>query len=191
MLARLARCDGTEASAGAPRGIPAAIPPFYSYAEGDVNRGFPPLPLGRITLWALLLNMGWEFIQCIFLYDMWDWGFWKATAWMWGAILGDVVIVLGVTLLSTFLVGAERLRPPNPTGWAALVGVGFVAGVALEWLARVLRLWEYSGWMPILEVGAYEVGLSPIAQITVLPAVSVYLASRGRLRAEAGSGDAA
>ena len=39
--------------------------------------------------------MVWEFGQCLFLYDMWSWGVWGATVWMWAAIIGDVGIVLG------------------------------------------------------------------------------------------------
>ena len=34
--------------------------------------------------------------QCLFLHDMWSWGVWRATVWMWAAIIGDVGIVLGV-----------------------------------------------------------------------------------------------
>ena len=55
-------------------------------------------PWKRVAVWGLILNMIWEFGQCIFLYDMWDWGFWRGTLWMWGAIFGDVLIVLGARL---------------------------------------------------------------------------------------------
>lgn len=141
-------------------------------------RGYSSLPLKRIALWGLVLNMLWEFGQCTVLYDMWSWGFWRATAWMWGAILGDVVIVLGVVLGAVLLVGARRVAPPDAVGWATLLGVGFVASVGLEWAAQALGLWGYSDLMPTLTVLGHTVGLSPIVQVTTLPALSVWGATR-------------
>jgi hypothetical protein len=141
-------------------------------------RGYASLPLKRIALWGFLLNMLWEFVQCTVLYDMWDWGFWRATAWMWGAIFGDVVIVLGVVLGAVLLVSARHVAPPDALGWVALLSVGFAASVGLEWAAQALELWGYSDLMPTLTVLGHTVGLSPIVQVTVLPALSVWLATR-------------
>jgi hypothetical protein len=141
-------------------------------------RGYDALPLKRIALWGFGLNTAWEFGQCTLLYDMWDWGFWRATVWMWGAIFGDVVIVLGVVLGATLLAGADRLRPPDAAGWAALLGVGFVAAVGLEWAAQALELWGYSDLMPTITVLGHTVGLSPVVQVTTLPALACWLAGR-------------
>lgn len=136
------------------------------------------LPVRRIALWAFGLNAVWEFGQCTVLYDMWGWGFWRGIAWMWAAIFGDVVIVLGVAAIARGIVGATSLHPLDRRGWAALLVIGFVTSVVLEWAARVLGLWSYSAWMPTITVLGHTVGLSPIVQITVLPAASVYLAKR-------------
>lgn len=143
----------------------------------------PRLPWRRIALWGFLLNMLWEFGQCTVLYDMWSWGFWRATVWMWGAILGDVLIVLGVAALARWAVGARPLAPRGARsldvrGWTALLVVGFVASVFLEWAAQVLGLWGYSDLMPVIDVFGHTVGLSPVVQVTALPALSVYLAAR-------------
>lgn len=137
-------------------------------------------PWKRVAVWGLVLNMLWEFGQCVFLYDMWDWGFWRGTLWMWGAIFGDVLIVLGVVFLAGRLAGHRRLMPLDARGWTALLAVGFVASVVLEWLARVLDLWDYSDLMPTLTLLGHTVGLAPMVQITLLPALSVYLATRRR-----------
>ena len=137
-------------------------------------------PWKRVAVWGLILNMIWEFGQCVFLYDMWDWGFWRGTLWMWAAIFGDVLIVLGVVYLAGRLAGRVRLMPPDVRGWSALLAVGFVASVVLEWLARVLNLWGYSDLMPTLTLLGYTVGLAPVIQITLLPALSLYLAVRRR-----------
>ena len=144
-------------------------------------RGYTTLPLRRIALWGFGLHALWEFAQCTLLYDMWDWGFWRATAWMWGAIAGDVVITLGVALGAALVVGARHLAPPDRRGWTSLLGVGFVASIWLEWGAQALDLWGYSDLMPTLTVLGHTVGLSPIVQVTVLPALAVWLATRPRV----------
>ena len=125
-----------------------------------------------------MLNAAWEFGQCTLLYDMWNWGFWRATVWMWGAIFGDVLIVLGVAALAGLLAGWQHLAPPDARGWTALLLIGFVAAVFLEWAAQTLALWGYSALMPTITVGGHTVGLSPVVQITLLPAVNVCLAVR-------------
>jgi len=132
----------------------------------------------RIALWGFFLNMIWEFVQCPFLYSMGTWDFWRATAWMWGAIVGDVFIVLGVVGLARLAVGSSSLRELDARGWTALIAVGFVAAVFLEWAAQVLGLWGYSSLMPTLNVAGHTVGLAPIIQITLLPAASAYLGTR-------------
>ncbi len=142
-------------------------------------RRFARLPLKRIALWGLALNALWEVTHGLFLYDMWDGGFLRGSAVLWAAIAGDVFIVLGVTALAAFLVGAHRLFALDAAAWAALLGVGLVTGIGLEWAAQALRLWEYTDLMPTLRVLGLEVGLSPIVQVSVLPALSVRLASRG------------
>lgn len=132
----------------------------------------------RIALWGFLLNMIWEFVQCTVLYDMWTWNFWKASVYMWGAILGDVLIVLGIVYLAARFVGYPNLSPPTRRGWIALFGISFIASILLEWLALYLELWGYSVWMPTIEVFGFSVGLAPIVQITLLPPLSVLLAFR-------------
>lgn len=134
----------------------------------------------RIATYGFLLNMLWEFGQCLFLYGMWDWGFWRASVWMWGATFGDVLIVLGVTALARLTVGPAALASMNGRAWVSLLGIGLVASIGLEWAARALGLWEYSAWMPTITLLGHTVGLSPIVQVTILPALSVAFAQRRR-----------
>ena len=69
---------------------------------------------------------------------------------------------------------------PKVIFWAFLLNtilaLSFGAGIFLEWMALYLELWEYDTSMPTLYVFNYKVGLTPILQITFLPALSVYLA---------------
>lgn len=48
---------------------------------------FAVLPIKRIALYGFVLNTIWEFGQCYLFYDMWDWGFWHGTSWMWARLL--------------------------------------------------------------------------------------------------------
>lgn len=97
---------------------------------------------------------------------------------MWLAIFGDVVIVAGIALLASILVGIKNIVKMTTRGWAALLLTGITASILLEWLALVLDLWTYTELMPTLNISGVEVGITPILQITFLPALSVCLAVR-------------
>tara|TARA_R110002124_G_scaffold239959_1_gene405080 strand:- start:11501 stop:11968 length:468 start_codon:yes stop_codon:yes gene_type:complete len=130
----------------------------------------------KVIFWAFLLNTIWEFTQCLFFYEMWNWEFWKSTFWMWGAVLGDILIVLGIWQgVKTFFKSTGLLQK-TIIKYLLLLALSFGAGIFLEWMALYLELWEYDTSMPTLYVFNYKVGLTPILQITFLPALSVYLA---------------
>lgn len=97
---------------------------------------------------------------------------------MWAAIFGDVLIVLGLWKIATFFASAMHFQITRFKGYALLLGISFPASIFLEWLAIALDLWQYSPNMPAFELFNYQVGLSPILQITFLPVLSVYLAGK-------------
>ncbi len=136
------------------------------------------IPWKRISWFALFLNTMWEFAQCSVLFDMRGWGLSKGTVWMWGAIAGDVLIVLGVVAIAKLV--SKFLFADGQVGRTALVVVGLFMSILLEWIALELQLWSYSDVMPTLSVWGTRVGLSPIIQITVLPAASYILGTRAR-----------
>lgn len=136
----------------------------------------------QIILWAFILHTGWEFGQCLFLYNMWDWPFLKATIWMWGAVLGDILIVIGLWKITASVVPSVNYSRPDVKGFSFLIILSFAASILLEWMAIVLNLWKYSDVMPVITVFGYEVGLSPVVQITLLPAASIYLADRFEIK---------
>ena len=133
-------------------------------------------PFKLLVPFGFLLNMLWEFAQCLVLYDMSGWSFWRAAVYMWAAIAGDVLIVLGVVMASWIL--SQRSMPVllSRRGWITTLALGLVAGLLLEWFARVLNLWSYSALMPTISVGGQAVGLAPMTQVTILPAATLYLA---------------
>ena len=138
--------------------------------------------LSRIAFFGFVLNALWEFGQCTFLYGMWSWEFGKAAVWMWAAIVGDVAIVFGVIFVASYLTNFLNLQGIENKKWLVLLGVGFLFGLVLEWASKLLDLWEYSELMPTVTLLGYTVGLSPVVQITILPALALYLSTHWGIR---------
>lgn len=132
----------------------------------------------RFALWSAALHGAWEYAQCPPYYDMTGLPKPKHDALMLAATAGDVAINLGVAAVAEQLVGREPVRRLTPSGTAALLGVGFVAAVGLEWAAQRLDMWSYTDRMPTVRVAGHDVGLLPIAQVTVLPALAAWAAQR-------------
>jgi hypothetical protein len=133
--------------------------------------------IGSVALYAFALNGVWEFAQLRPLYTCWE-------RWTWGerllypllASVGDVLIVGGVAALAALAVGAAQPVPQAPAGWLVLLAISFAASLFFEWTARRLRLWDYRPAMPTVHLGGEALGLAPVAQITLLPAASLFLA---------------
>ncbi|PAP78908.1 hypothetical protein B1759_15835 [Rubrivirga sp. SAORIC476] len=132
----------------------------------------------RFALWSAALHGVWEYAQCPPFYDMTGLPKPKHDALMLAATAGDVAINLGVGALAGRLVGREPVRRLTPSGTAALLGVGFAAAVGLEWAAQRLDLWSYTDQMPTVRVAGHDVGLLPIVQVTVLPALAAWATRR-------------
>ena len=132
----------------------------------------------KVIFWAFLLNTIWEFTQCLFFYEMWSWEFWKATFWMWGAIFGDILIVLGLWQGLLKLFQSTEVLKKASIKYLLLLILSFVASIFLEWMALYLELWTYDDSMPTLYLFKLKVGLTPIIQITFLPTLSVYLSEK-------------
>jgi hypothetical protein len=113
---------------------------------------------------------------------MWDWPFLKATIWMWGAVFGDILIVLALWKITATAVPPLNYLQPDGKSYLFLIIISFIASILLEWIAIVLDLWEYSDVMPVISVFGYEAGLSSVVQITLLPAASIYLTDRFNIK---------
>ena len=132
----------------------------------------------RLMLWALALNAAWEWVQCAFLYDMNGSPLWKGVVWMLAATVADGFIVLAVVKLAAWLGGKNSIAAPDAKGWGALLCVGLTAGLLVEWLALALNLWSYGPLMPTLQLLGVKVGVAPLAQMALLPTLSLWLATR-------------
>jgi len=140
-----------------------------------MKRNHREFPLKLLAAFGALLNTVWEFAQCLFLYDMTGWSIWKGAAYMSASIAGDVLIVLGVVAASWLLFGRSVSALLGSRGRITTIALGFVAGILLEWFARVLNLWSYSALMPTITVAGESVGLAPVIQVAILPAASLCL----------------
>jgi hypothetical protein len=65
-------------------------------------------------------------------------------------------------------------------GRAALAVLGAATAIVVEWAALAQGKWTYNALMPIVPV--VNVGLWPVAQMTVLPVITVVLAGASRRR---------
>jgi hypothetical protein len=94
---------------------------------------------------------------------------------MSAAIGGDVVITAGLIALTAGLTGAEPLLRLRPLPLTVLLVLSIAAAVILEWAARRLDLWHYRPAMSTVRIAGLEVGLSPLIQVSLLPAASLVL----------------
>jgi len=132
----------------------------------------------RLALWSAALHGAWEYAQCPPFYDMSDTGPVEHHALMASSVAGDVLINLGVTAAAERVAGRDAVRQLTPRGTAALLGVGLVAAVGLEWGAQRLGLWRYTDRMPTARVAGHDVGLLPVVQVTALPALAAWASRR-------------
>lgn len=132
----------------------------------------------RYLPWLAGLSLAWEIAQ-LPLYTLWTEGSAGFIAFSVAhCTLGDVILGMAALVIALIV-----NRAPSVTHWRlgriALVTavVGTVYTGFSEWMNTVARPgWAYSEWMPILRVFGVEIGLSPIAQWLILPALALRLA---------------
>lgn len=129
-----------------------------------------------LAAYGFLLNVIWEFAQAGPLYEIWDEvtlaaGLFHITL----AIIGDVLMVLLISVLTGWICGFNKLRSLSPAAGGCMITVGFVSGLILEWSAKFMDWWTYSELMPTITLIEETVGVSPVMQMTLLPFFSMLL----------------
>ena len=124
------------------------------------------------------LNLLWEIAQ-LPLYTLWDEGPPSLIAYAVAhCTLGDVLIgtlALLVALIATQARAVETWRWRLVALFLVIPAVGYTA--LSEWINTVARgSWAYSALMPVVNLGGFEIGLSPLAQWLVIPPVALWLA---------------
>lgn len=134
----------------------------------------------RYLPWLAGLNLAWEIAHVRF-YTLWTEH--EASYIAFSIVhctLGDVLIG-GLALLLSLIV--LRARGAADWPWRALavlivlLGAGYT--VFSEWMnISLLRSWTYAESMPTIDLGKFELGLTPLAQWLLLPPIALYLAGR-------------
>jgi hypothetical protein len=145
-------------------------------------------PLGSLWLSGLRVYFGvilagnllWEILH-LPLYTIWAAGTLKERAFAaFHCTLGDLLIAMSALTLALLLVGDPRW--PQVRFWPTAiltVAFGLAYTVFSEWLNVVVRAsWAHSEWMPIVSIGELKIGLSPLLQWIVVPAVAFATVSR-------------
>lgn len=121
-----------------------------------------------------LSNLIWETAQ-LPLYTLWDQAFDTIVFAVFHCTGGDVLIGLfslaiayGLFRLTSRLPLKLAVRPKGVAFCAVLLGLVYT--VFSEWLnVYVRKSWAYSDMMPLINMGDFGIGLSPIVQWLVLP----------------------
>lgn len=140
--------------------------------------GLPLSFYGTVFLWALLLHGMWEYGQVVPLYRCWErWTRWQRIWILPAATLGDAVATVTFAAGTAAALGPGRVLPLSGIGAAMLLAIGFGAGIVFETVARGLDFWRYEDVMPTIRIAGHHVGVAPIVQMTILPTLTVWIAT--------------
>lgn len=140
-----------------------------------------PAAWGLIVRYASLLgalNLVWEIAQ-LPLYTLWEDAAPSVVAYaVVHCTLGDVAIgasALAIALVLTRAEAADRWNLRVVLPLLLTTGVGYTAWS--EYVNTVVRAsWSYSGLMPVVSFGGFDIGLAPLLQWLVLPPAAFRLA---------------
>ena len=137
--------------------------------------------LAAVFVSAVAVNYPWEILQSpLYTTDPGAGPMWRHC---FLASLGDAVLVL--VLLGVGCALRRRLEwfeRPLVKDSVALIGAGALLGIGVEWLAvHVFGRWGYRPEMP--RVSGLQVGLVPVVQMALLPALVFRLAAMWLRRA--------
>lgn len=142
----------------------------------------------RYLPWLAVLNLAWEAAH-VRLYTLWQEAEPSYIAFsVVHCTLGDVLIG-AIALLAALIAGREGALAK--WRWRRIAVVTTFAGVAYtvfsEWMnLTILRSWTYAESMPKLDLGGFELGLTPLAQWLVVPPLALYLAREVRFSRKPG-----
>lgn len=139
---------------------------------------------GRLLVIALPLYFAWEMLQAPAFTGMPE--RWRAaTAVCAQAALGDGVIVLALHALGALMFRDGRwFAPPRLGRYAAIVVLGVVVQVAVEWvMVHRFERWGYDPLQPVLPLVA--VGMLPVLQAAVLVPSTFWALARWEWHVEA------
>ena len=132
----------------------------------------------RFLPWFAALSLAWE-IGHMPLYTIWGEAEPGYIAFsVLHCTVGDVLIGSAALTLA-LIVRGERGLAYWAWGWIAALTVLFGVGYTVfsEWMnVKILRSWTYAESMPRLDLGDFELGLTPLAQWLIVPPLALYMA---------------
>lgn len=162
---------------------------FSAHPAGASDAAVPSdwlTALRRYLVAMALGNLAWEFAHMP-LYTLWAEGDWGDIVFAAVHCTGGDVLI-GLSALAAALVLMGRADWPARrfgTVAAVTVAIGLTYTAFSEWLNVVRRAaWAYSDAMPVVPLGGFDIGLSPLAQWVIVPALALWQARRpaaGRL----------
>lgn len=122
-----------------------------------------------LAIVSFLLHLAWEWMHIV-LYTEYDALKGRIPVFVF-ATFGDVLYtILAVLTVSLFKGGLLWMLSPQTNDLLGLMVVGLWVAVFVEYKAKALHRWKYTDSMPTIS----EIGLSPVAQMTVLLPLSVF-----------------
>jgi hypothetical protein len=136
--------------------------------------------LRRYLVFLAVANLVWEAAHMP-LYTVWNTDTGREMVFYWlHCVAGDILIGGSALLAPLLLFGSPRWPKEGyavVAAWTVLFGLAYT--VFSEWFNVQIRgSWSYSELMPVLP--GLGVGLSPLAQWVVIPAVAFWWARRAR-----------
>lgn len=139
--------------------------------------------LAALRAWLLVMGSGnllWEAAH-LPLYKIWRTGTWRENAFAVVHCTGGDLLIATASLTLALLLAGHGDWPARRFGAVAALTMAFGVGYTAfsEWLNIVVRAsWAYSEHMPVVRLGDFELGLSPIAQWIIVPLLAFAWARR-------------
>lgn len=124
-------------------------------------------------------NLVWESLQ-LPLYTIWKEGSRGENLFAVAHCTGGDLLIATSSLIGALLFFGTKEWPQQRFARvaAATIAIGVAYTGFSEWLnVSVRRSWAYSDWMPVLPI-AGGIGLSPLLQWVVIPALALWCATR-------------
>jgi hypothetical protein len=147
------------------------------------DRGVRRLIAFRYVPWLAVLSLAWE-IGHVPLYTLWTEAEPHYIAFaVLHCTVGDVLIGAAAILLALITLREGSLAHWR---WGRIAALSVLFGVAYtvlsEWMnVTVLRSWAYAPSMPGIELGDFQLGLTPLLQWIVIPPVTLCLARKNEV----------
>lgn len=137
-------------------------------------------PEFNVVLFALLLNLPWEFAQIPLYEGMGRMTHWDGVRICMRATGGDAVIALGAFGVAAVVAGSRRwVFAPHVPQLAAFMLTGLVVTILIEFAATRswgVFDWRYTPSMPVVPI--IGTGLAPLMQWIIVPPLVLWFVRR-------------